>query len=204
MQSRLALFVASCSLVGAIHGSAHADTGMLVDFGGRAFLGNRKVPRDGNFSAAFHLAATVVQFSRGDSAFSVGARYDKFLLTRAGADSRIVRGTVGYGSVREGLNLREFYVGYRHVNDALAGTGLGRAHGPTFGYHQQYGTVNFHVFWEVAAITYVRNDMGGSVGAEGRLRVAYILGTLEWYMRVDPATGGEFGIGLGGATGFEL
>lgn len=204
MLRRVALLLASCSLAASVAGPAKADDVMLVDLGGRAFLGNRKVPRDGRFPAAFHLGATLVHFSRSDSAFSIGGRYDKFLLTAPDADSRILRGTVGYGSLRENLNLREFYVGYRHVNDARAGLGLGRAHGPTFGYHQLFGSRDFHVFWEVAALTYLHNDMGGSVGAEGRLRVAYLLGTIEWYARVDPATGGEFGIGFGGASGFDL
>jgi hypothetical protein len=183
----------------AVPAPAHAErTGLLVDLGGRAFLGNRNVPRESSPLAA-HFAADLYRPS-GSKGVLIGGRFDTFLLTPPGVHSNITRATVGLGNVEHNVNLKQVFLGFRHVNDMRNSAGvLGSAGGPMLGYAQRYGSANMHVFWEVAALSYLYAHGGGRVGAEARLRVAYIFGTLEWYLRIDPATGAEFGVGLGGA-----
>jgi hypothetical protein len=178
---------------------AHAeDHGLLMDLGGRAFLGNRNVPRESSPLAA-HLGADYFRRSSSKVLF-IGGRFDTFLLTPPGVHANISRGTIGLGDVTHEVNLKQLFVGFRHVNDMKNSVGvLGSSGGPIVGYSQRYGTGDMHVFWEVAALSYLYSHGGGRVGVEGRLRLAYIFGTLEWYLRFDPATGSEFGVGLGGA-----
>lgn len=184
---------------------AEAETGLMLETGTRAFFGNRRFPREGNTPMAVHLGAQVMAFS-GDTALTMGGRWDWFLLTAPDAFSRVLRGHVGYGWRDQGLNFAQFVVGYRHVADAKAMEGgLGSAHGPMFGFQHQFGTHDLHTFWEIAALGYARNDMSTTrVGVEARLRIAYLIGTIEWYIRIDPATGGELGMGLGMAKGLLL
>lgn len=178
---------------------AHADrAGLLVDLGGRAFLGNRNVPRESSPLAA-HFAADLYR-PTGSKGVLLGGRFDTFLLTPPGVHSNITRATIGLADVEHNVNLKQVFLGFRHVNDMKNSAGvLGSAGGPMLGYAQRYGSGNMHVFWEVAALSYLYAHGGGRVGVEGRLRVAYVFGTLEWYLRLDPATGAEFGVGLGGA-----
>ena len=178
---------------------AHAErTGLQIDLGGRAFLGNRNVPRESSPLAA-HFAADLYR-PTGSKGVLIGGRFDTFLLTPPGVHSNITRATVGLANLEHNVNLKQVFLGFRHVNDMRNSAGaLGSSGGPVLGYAQRYGAGNMHVFWEVAALSYLYAHGGGRVGVEGRLRVAYIFGTLEWYLRLDPATGAEFGVGLGGA-----
>ncbi|MFZ4579750.1 MAG: hypothetical protein ACOYOB_15275 [Myxococcota bacterium] len=197
------IFVATVTVFA---GSARADdSAVFMDLGGRAYLGNKKVPRY-DFSGAFHLSSDYLAGTGDEMGFMVGARYDQFLMTPPDVHTNILRGTVGWALIPSGdLNLRQYFVGYRNVHDVLDGRGgYGNASGPIFGYSQYIGNGDMHVFWEVAALTYLETAGGGPFGLEGRLRVAYALGTFEWYLRFDPATGFELGVGLGGAGAFTL
>lgn len=190
-----------------VAGVARADdSALMLDLGGRAFLGDKHVPRDGA-PLAFHIGGSYFHSASGESGPMFGARYDQFLFTAPGAHSHILNGSVGWGAVARGAaDLHEIFVGFRHVNDVRGDQDvLGRAGGPTLGYRQRYGFGTLHVFWEVAALSYAYTAPGGGrVGLEARLRVAYGIGTIEWYLRLDPATGGELGIGFGGADAFTF
>jgi len=181
------------------------DQGVLVDAGFRAFFGNDKVPTY-YFPAAVHAGADYVTIS-SESGLMVGGRFDQFLMVEPGSHSFIARATVGRVQVKQDVDLRQVFTGFRHVNGVASESGaLGHYGGPMVGYSQRYGAADLHVFWEVAATGYMytQGGVGGRLALESRLRVAYVIGTIEWYLRVDPATGGELGFGLGGASAFEL
>lgn len=194
---RLALLLLGCTVAPQV--ATASDSGLFLDLGGRAFLGNSHVPRESS-PLAFHVGADYL--GRGAaSKLVLGARYDQFLLTLPGVHSNMLRGTAGVVLSETSVDMRQVFVGFRHVNDMRDESGrLGGAGGPVLGYSQRYGYANFHVFWEVAALSYLYTHAGGRVGVEGRLRVAYGIATIEWYLRLDPATGPELGVGFGGAS----
>lgn len=199
----LGRWLAALTLLALPSVASAADGGLFFDLGGRAFLGNRNVPRESS-PLAFHLGADYLGGGAA-SKLVLGARYDQFLLTMPGVHANILRGTAGYAVSDAGVNLSQVFVGFRHVNDMRNAAGqLGGAGGPVLGYSQRYGYANFHVFWEVAALSYLYSHGGGHVGLEGRLRVAYGIATIEWVLRFDPATGSELGVGFGGASGMRL
>lgn len=196
--------LAVAALFGLAGAPAHAgDAGLFLDLGGRAYLGNRNVPRESS-PLAFHVGADLLGGGAA-SKLTLGARYDQFLLARPDAHPHILRGTAGYALSERGVDFRQVFTGFRQVHDMRDAQGrLGGAGGPVLGYAQRYGYANFHVFWEVAALTYLYTHGGGNFGLEGRLRVAYNIATIEWYLRFDPATGAEFGVGFGGASAMRL